>query len=271
MQRGRVLIIMGIVLGLITGVMIFIMSLGAGGGEKEAIPTVQVVIAQQPIYRHEEIESKIGMKPMPTDYVPLGVYTDVVNLEGKGFRAVSDIPQGLPIQESMISRLVSEEEVKEPKEEPTPLTTNAFLIPEGLIAMGFPIQKSFNATGYMIKPGDFVDIIFSIELTPPTLDDTRTRVEPVLVTQYALQDVLVLRMGVWNAPLEQATEKDIPVITLALKPEDALILKYLKDDDAVEAVDFILRAPGDHEIRNLEQVSLEYLKIRYNLEIPPQQ
>ena len=53
-------------------------------------------------------------------------------------------------------------------------------------------------------------------------------------------------------------------ILLALDPQDALVLKHLKDSGAI--VDIVLRSPTSRQLFELEPVMPEYLVDRYKLE-----
>jgi len=60
---------------------------------------------------------------------------------------------------------------------------------------------------------------------------------------------------------------NIQAYLLAVDPQDALILKYLKDTGAT--FDLVLRAPTSTGQFNLTPVTSEYLKELYGLEILP--
>ena len=89
MQRGRLLIILGVILGLLTlGAVAFLLIGGAGlallgsGGdstdvetvvtvEPTGIPTTQVIVALQPIARGSEfVAGSIGRRDWPANNVP---------------------------------------------------------------------------------------------------------------------------------------------------------------------------------------------------------
>jgi pilus assembly protein CpaB len=52
---------------------------------------------------------------------------------------------------------------------------------------------------------------------------------------------------------------------LALSPQDALVLKHLKDSGAV--IDIVLRAPTSNQNFELDPVMPDYLIDRYRLEV----
>ena len=162
MQRGRLLIILGIVLGLLTvGAVAFLLVGGAGvallsgGGtepepetqgpaEPTSIPTTQVVVALQPIARGSEfVAGSIGRRDWPANNVPPDVIADEAETIGKV--AKTEIVQGQVIVRSMlVDKGVSGEA--------------ALVIPPGRVAIAYPIDRQ-KSVAYAIQPGDSVDIL----------------------------------------------------------------------------------------------------------------
>ncbi len=66
-------------------------------------------------------------------------------------------------------------------------------------------------------------------------------------------------------PTPQPSEIEPQAILLALSPQDALVLKHLKDAGGV--IDIVLRAPTSELPFVLNPVMAEYLKDRYELVI----
>lgn len=67
-------------------------------------------------------------------------------------------------------------------------------------------------------------------------------------------------------PTPKPEEITVKAYLLALAPQDALVLKHLKDIDA--QFDFVLRSPTSTEIFDLTPINSDYLMDRYELEIP---
>jgi pilus assembly protein CpaB len=104
---------------------------------------------------------------------------------------------------------------------------------------------------------------------------------PSLVTQLTVQDGLVLRIGDWKEPVPQPTpvaeageEAPAPTpvpqvqpLTLAVTPQQALVLKYAQEAGA--DIDLVLRSLADatREVET-ESVTLEYLLESFNIEQP---
>jgi pilus assembly protein CpaB len=163
MQRGRLLIILGIILGLATlGAVAFLLTTGGGGGllgpaptptpkaeakpEEEGIPTTQVIVALQPIPRGAEfVAGSIGRRDWPANNVPPEIIADEAETIGKV--AKTEIVQGQVIVRDMLVDVGVSGEA-------------SLNIPPGLVAVAYPMDRQ-TSVAYAIQPGDFVDILVS--------------------------------------------------------------------------------------------------------------
>ncbi|MBN1221030.1 MAG: Flp pilus assembly protein CpaB [Anaerolineae bacterium] len=160
MQRGRLLIILGVILGLLTlGAVVFLVvgsdlasSLLGGPAEtptpppsgEQEIPTQDVFVALQPIPRGAQfVEGSIGRRPWPAQSVPPDVIQDPI--ETIGMVAKTEIVQGQIILRSMLAPVAGAGEA-------------SFKIPPGKVAVAFPIDRQ-TSVAYAIQPDDFVDIL----------------------------------------------------------------------------------------------------------------
>ena len=119
MQRGRLLLFLGVILGLLTiGALAFLFVGGAGlplfGGDGEpgetepivepeptTIPTTQVLVALQPIARGSEfVAGSIGRRDWPANNVPPDTIADEAETIGKV--AKTEIVQGQVIVRTML-------------------------------------------------------------------------------------------------------------------------------------------------------------------------
>jgi len=164
MQRGRLLIILGIILGIATlGAVAFLMfgGGGLGGGsqptpepktnvvqqaEPGGIPTTQVIVALQPIGRGSEfVAGSIGRRDWPANNVPPDIIADEAETIGKV--AKTEIVQGQVLVRSMlVDKGVSGEA--------------SLNVPPGRVAVAYPMNRQ-TSVGYAIQPGDFVDILIT--------------------------------------------------------------------------------------------------------------
>lgn len=105
---------------------------------------------------------------------------------------------------------------------------------------------------------------------------------PRMVCQWTVQNARVLSLGDWGVPAApppqqpaqggQPTPTPAPpvpqVATLELDPQDALVLKYVRETGA--QLDVVLRAASDKESRfTTEAVTLQYVFERFRVAIPP--
>jgi pilus assembly protein CpaB len=163
MQRGRLLIILGIILGLATvgavAVLIFGVPTGGllGGGEEPeseqavpapqeqpGIPTTEVIVALQPIPRGAEfVAGSIGRRDWPANNVPPDIIAEEAETIGKV--AKTDIVQGQVIVRSMLIDVGIAGEA-------------SLNIPTGRVAVAYPMNRQ-TSVAYAIQPGDSVDIL----------------------------------------------------------------------------------------------------------------
>ncbi|NIM95919.1 MAG: Flp pilus assembly protein CpaB [Anaerolineales bacterium] len=174
----------------------------------------------------------------------------------------------------------------------------AFIIEDDQVLMAFPATDLMSQIN-ILQPGDIVDILASVE--QPILVSQAGNVEltgetqeteDVLFTFSALQRVTISAViveilpargtGTTTAsasstsltsadatpeptPTPQPSQIEPQAVLVALSPQDALVLKHIKDAGGI--VDIVLRAPTSVQIYGLSPVMSEYLKDRYELVI----
>lgn len=161
MQRGRLLIILGIILGLATVGAVAFLVLNGGAltnpvaeptatptpgvvQEAQGVPTTQVIVALQPIGRGSEfVAGSIGRRDWPANNVPPDIIADEAETIGKV--AKTDIVQGQVIVRSMLVDVFGAGEA-------------SFQIPAGRVAVAYPINRQ-KSVAFAIQPGDYVDIL----------------------------------------------------------------------------------------------------------------
>jgi len=258
-----------------------------------AVPTTQILVAIQNIPRGSEISAdSVEFRDWPANNVPPDVIADEAELIGKVVK--TDIFQGQPIVRSMLTEVVVGSEA-------------AFAIPEGKVAVAFPITR-FSSVGYGIEAGDHVDVLLSArfidreEEKQSARDTIDFRVEvmgrlaaadvesasfevPIFeakarpVTQLVVQNAGVLKVGAWATPtpppVEEGAEAPPPpasvppdMVILVVSQQDALVLKYARENNFI--LDLALRAAGDEAPVTAEAVTLEYMVRRFKISFPPQ-
>jgi Flp pilus assembly protein CpaB len=297
--RGRLLIVLGVILGLVAaGGVLYVMMQGAQPppttpSPEVTVPTTQIIVAAQNIPRGSEIsEDTVTRRDWPAGSEPPDVIADEAELIGKV--AKTDIFQGQPILRSMLTEIVQGSDA-------------AFAIPEGKVAVAFPITR-FSSVGYGIQAGDHVDVLLSArfidreEEKQSARDTVDFRVEvmgrlaaanvesasfdiPIFgakarpVTQLIVQNAGILKVGSWATPtpppVEEGEEAAAPpaaappdMVILVVSQQDALVLKYARENNFI--LDLALRAAGDETPVTTEAITLEYMIRRFNISFPPQ-
>lgn len=127
-----------------------------------------------------------------------------------------------------------------------------------------------------------------------TIEGPRGDARPRMITQMTIQDAIVLEVGTWPTEVEMALARPQPTavppvegeegeapppptpippvpmtqwVTLAVSPQDALVLKYAEETGA--SMDFVLRSAGETAIFTTQAVTLNYIFERYAIEVPP--
>ncbi|MEJ2209219.1 MAG: Flp pilus assembly protein CpaB [Anaerolineae bacterium] len=292
MRRGRILILLGLILALGTAAAVFVLlNSTATPTEPAEVQREDVVVAIQPIGEDEPVEGRIDLRPVPVETIPEGALR---SLEGTGnMLAAGPIPQGTIIQSDL---LVSPEERMQEGE-------LGKLLEPGFVAVALPIDE-LSSVSYGIQSGDHVDVLmtfFFVDLDqeaqiiepvcPPvctgaTGEEQEAQVgdqQPRLAAQLTLQDVRILGVGRWEHEEDQPTEEEQaqqqaqqPVaqvlpeyITVMVTPQDALVLKLAREQGL--SIDLAVRAQDDAQQFATQQVTLDYIMARFGVSLPGQQ
>ena len=163
----------------------------------------------------------------------------------------------------------------------------AYILDEKHVLMAMPATDLMSREA-IIKRGDIVDILVSIQETLETIeadagtatDATATETPPEMqqVTFSAFQKIGISAVVVdilEDPNADEQTENVTPsrdqivvqAYLLALNPQDALVIKYLKDTGGV--FDFVIRAPTSTGQFDLTPVTAEFIKELYGLNLIP--
>ena len=264
-RGGRILILLGIVLGILTEAGTFYTLTSNQQGSTQQVSTRSIVIAQQNIGERTEIAPEaVGKADWPEAFIPAGAFTSLDQVSGK--LAIQTIYQGQIILPQM---LIDKTKVKETR------SNASFVVPDGKVAVAFPLDTLSGVAG-AIQNGDTVDILLTLTPASGTRPITATTAaqspggEGQAVSQLMLQDVLILNIGNWpTAAASTSTQetRNVPpssIVTFALDRQDALALKSAREQGQVELV---LRRAGDHGKITTEPVNLQYLNKRFNFNL----
>jgi pilus assembly protein CpaB len=158
MRRGRVFILLALILfvGAVAAFLVLQSSSGPGDDEPVAAPTpigeAEIVIAAQHIARGSLIQPEaVITSPFPADYKVETMLDDPGQVIGK--RARMDIARGVPITENMIT---------DQPGDLLPVGSDAAIsIPQGFTAIALPLNR-FSGVAFAMREGDQVDVLVSM-------------------------------------------------------------------------------------------------------------
>ena len=164
---------------------------------------------------------------------------------------------------------------------PTDVTHDiAYVMSETHVLMAFPATDLISRLA-IVQRGDIVDLYATISSEIETINENgETEIKTTRLTLDSMQrveitaliaDIIVNDEQVRAEAGEDETvprkSVNVQAYLLALDPQDALILKFLKDSGA--DFDLVVRAPTSTGQFNLTPVTSEYLQELYGLEILP--
>jgi len=255
-RGGRILIILGLLLGVITAVGTF-MVLG-NQPTTQGPPLHTVVVAVQRVSgRVEIVPDALGTVQWP-EPIPQGAFEKTSDVSGK-LAQQTIYPGQIILPEMLIDKSAIKGSVG----------NASLLVPEGKVAVSFGMTNVSGAA----QAGDYVDMMLTLAPgVPPTQTTTAKTTTPtgnegLSVTQMFLQDVLILQVGAWPAPgAEQGGGAAAGAITFALDRQDSLTVKSASEQGSIQ---LLLRRAGDHKPVTTEPVTLQYINKRFNFNLLP--
>jgi pilus assembly protein CpaB len=162
------------------------------------------------------------------------------------------------------------------------------VLPDDKLAVALPADDVLSKWGAVV-PGDHVDVLFSLDVILETdmYPEETLRVEEGEVVQQVVRDQSMDKVSVLTvqnlevlriieepaAPTEEGeqAEEEAPAATrkalvLAINPQDAVVLKYLRDNAGI--IDVALRSPENGTLFDTEPVNINYLILRYGIVLP---
>ena len=244
--------------------------------QDETIKTDIVVVTRDLFLGDTLTESDLRLITVPVEAAPRNALTDPAVAVGKIIK--TDLIQG----EMLLSHNLAD-----------PTNNNqdlSFILSEDHVLLAFPATDLMSSES-MVQRGDIIDIFatFTQEIEnvgeQPTTD-TGEQPEPQTrtFTVDSMQKISVTAMVLEIIEDEGGTSTDLlpgqtgsetivkpktraRAYLLALDPQDALILKHLKDTNAI--FDIVLRAPTSEVQFDLTPVTEDYIIEYYGLEILP--
>jgi len=241
--------------------------------EEETVKTAVVVLTRDLSLGDSITSSDIELAIVPVDIVPRNAITDLEEVVGKFVK--TDLVQG----EMILAHNLAD---------PTNVNHDlSFILSDDHVLMAFPAEDLMSREN-IIQRGDIVDIFATFQQEVKTVGEITTtgeEKEPQMrtFTLDALQKVEVTALVLEVIQEEQTTATPlqgeeaqetaprssarIRAYLFALSPQDALILKHLKDTSA--KFDIVLRAPTSTVQFELTPVTEEFIIEFYGLEILP--
>ena len=279
-RTGIILALVGIALALIGG--IFMGSLFFRGRAAAPTPTPPPPLMEQVVVVTHDIslgsvlsEADMREVEVPLGLAPRGALVQVS--EGVGRMTKQAIVGG----EMVMSQHLAD---------PTNINRDiAFILQDNEVLMAFPVVDLMGQLE-MLGRGDKVDILVTIEQEVQPVDEGVTfsvetpEPETKTFTLDAMQRIEITATiveittaegsqgaGTVNeqgtpvpTPTPSPAQRNTVALLLALDPQDALVLKHLKDTGAI--FDLVLRSPTSNLIFELEPVTEDYLIDLYGLE-----
>lgn len=238
--------------------------------------TEQVVVAARGVAMGTVLQATdLRLAEMPVGFVPEGSLGSLENAVGK--YAKVDFVAG---------ETIFPQKLADPS---NPSHDVGFALQPDEVLMAFPASDLISTLSF-VKQGDVVDIFATIEDEVPA-DSSGAAVQATeqpdesvkrMLTFDSMQRVQLTAMIVevdeneqpavpldTGAPESQAKSSNAKVRSylLAMKPQDALVLKYLKDTGAI--FDMVLRPPNSDQLYDLQPVTKEYVRDRYQFRDQP--
>ena len=278
-RLGYILIGSGLTLALLVGIMVY-RTVQDAEGVKASLPKQQVVIATADIPARTEIAaSMVNVRTVPDELVQAGAATKVEDVVGKF--SPDAITKGSVINTQKIGPVAAK-------------NAPSFRIEKGKVMYVMPVAfagSQFSiAQVNALRSGDRVDLLYTTINAPQGLtadqrDEVKANPIPYLQTRIMLQDLRIQEIGSYapDGSLVPATgdptKKDSAAslqganIIFIVKPEEALVLKWLKDAATYykdSNIEMVLRSPADEEqADNNLVVNFNYMREKYNLAPPP--
>ena len=235
----------------------------------QAQPQRLVVVARNPIAADSIIRTD-NVTLAERDEIPSGAATDVDTVVGA--IALQDIAEGVIVKMQDI-RVISD-------------TTRVRLqIGDDSLAVVLPADDILSQWGAVLR-GDHVDVLFSLDVILETpmypeqliMIGQEEAIHNVTRDQsfdnasvLALQNLEVLDIIQEPQSPQEAEEGEAPAprrtaLLLKIAPQDAVVLKYLRD--SVAQVDLALRNAENETLFNVQPVNINYLMLRYGIVLP---
>lgn len=195
------------------------------------VETQPIVVAKNNIPARSIIKAEQLMtQEVPSQGYPIGGASSIESVVGSV--ALINLTAGDSIVASMIAPQNSSH--------PTPsLDSSSFTVPEGKRAVAVPINL-VSGVGYSVKPGDYVDVLVTMDIPNPTGS-------PQTTTSLAAQDVLVLSVRASTLEESKDAQTEPRSYTLALSVPQAMAITLGSEKGSIR---LLLRNPANTDVQS---------------------
>lgn len=236
----------------------------ASDTSKAAIPQVYVVTATRDLPDGAQFTpDALVVRPFPTEFAPPASVANAEQIVGKF--ALGPVFKDQIIQVGQVATTKR-----------TPILSDR--VPPGKVAVWFPIPNIV-AGQVAFKPGDRVDVLLSLPMTPgkqTSSDEGGEKVSLNISTQTTLQNVEVFAIGEAAAQAQTSRNEQQPAnnvrpagsapVAFLVDHQDAVLLKFIKDSGGT--IDFALRSSDEERIVRTDAVTVDLITERFRFRVP---
>jgi pilus assembly protein CpaB len=245
-RSGKAVLLLGLFLGLVAAVLVYVYLSQAGGEETAASDTTKsVVVAKQDISVATRItDSMVEIKAISADAVHPDSFSSTEEVVGNLAR------YPIAAGEQILSDRVAASSMALPEGDELPLP---YIVPEGKRAVSVIVSELIGAGG-LLRPGDYVDVILTVKLSSQEQ-----------IARIILQDVEVLALAQQLEKVapkfedgeeertstgEGETDPEAETVTLAVAPVEGEVLTVADKcaDNYGGRLALAVRPFGDHDI-----------------------
>ena len=262
--RGFLWLVAGLVVAVLAALVAFTAlsrATAQRAGQDVAGPSVQVVVAARAVAVGSQLKAEdLQVKSVPVTAAPEGAISDVAAGTGQ-LTSVDLYPGEIILAQRLIDPNVTSGDGR-----------TALVVNGEDVLMALPADDLMSKTG-VLKPGDHVDLLFTLDFPVyaaaaagaggTTAVGGQTEAGTEKSTFSLLQNVTIAAL-VTKAASEGGTGTP-DAILLTVSPQDALVLKYVKDSGGI--LDIVVRAPGSDQPFDAGPVDFDYMINRYRIPV----
>lgn len=270
---GCLWLAVGLVLALAAGGVAFLtLQRAALSQQAGPVETRSALVAARPVAPGTLLsENDVILQEFPATALPAGALTSLADARGK----VTMIP--LNTGEMLLAHHLTQPDIN--------AANLGFTLPSGKIAVALAADDLLSSAR-LIQVGTRVDILYSLRIPPEAMASStangasRAGSDKLQYTFGALQGAQVIATiqatggeqaqnaaaGLAGGAGAKGVLGSVSAYILALDAQDALILKYLRDADAI--MDLAIRNVSDDVEHEMRPVDLQYLIDKYQLQGP---